>query len=72
MPCNYRTQYKITIAQQIQYRSHTSDTRLYYTHIFENIVSEMKKQRKKNDNTMRLKNIVFALKDSGKQLKFEL
>ena len=26
----------------------------------------------KNDNTMRLKNIVFTLSNSGKQLKFEL
>ena len=26
----------------------------------------------KNDSTMRLKNIVFTLSNSGKQLKFEL
>ena len=70
MPCNYRTQYEITIAQHIRYRSHTSDTRLYYTHIFETL--DLQSKNRKNDNTMRLKNIVFTLSNSGKQLKFEL
>ena len=67
MPCNYRTQYEITIAQHVRYRSHTHQILEFTTHIFEYIVSAIREQREENDNTMRLKNIVFTLNDSGKQ-----
>ena len=46
---------------------HTHQILEFTTHIFEYIVSAIREQREKNDNTMRLKNIVFTLNDSGKQ-----
>ena len=49
---------------------HTHQILDFTTHIFE--ILDLQSKNRKNDDTMRLKNIVFTLSNSGKQLKFEL